>query len=612
MHASLRLSNTSKLADPSLKTLALSAATGSLEDLAKLHSLIPDTPLAQLRFLIPVFYANLKTDDISSLRCQLDSQFSDDGRNCVSRAMFALKGLSELEEHLVSRACSEIWPSAWTWIQFLNDCDKRPGATTISSSELELAYLIISDLCKDSQTLSTITATPGVRAYIVKGWNAAVEHLQFRERRFRNLTEFLLHNVNAKDLQELVQGAGGTANLAFIMVKYMRCAIPHKDHTVETHDVGALLFTCTFLQKIGLMDGPLTNSLLTNGIIECATIALCALLASPVMEPLTDLSIPLSIGVIITHISTFPGFPWVAEALKAGLLRAIVLCVSRRMPIIAVPLDFLFENLFGSLVYHSVLSHLGPALDDAQDLANTPEFRASPFVRRWDNFVALAMERLTVLERYNSGELGKLRACDNLKCGVMRKDPSLLGCAACNNAFYCSQDCQAADWKAEHRKLCPAAANRPHENCPDLTFLNRDFLRALLHHDYEANRPKILGLQVAFLRRNAFGTSCIKFDYRNGCAEIEIIPGGTPGSGPPGAAEYALRAARGGGRIELHVMVVDEGRQRARGHLISLRSVDGSVPEQLKGIAASGQVVSPALFKTMGLLDSASEAGRTH
>ncbi|KAJ7044003.1 hypothetical protein C8F04DRAFT_1389421 [Mycena alexandri] len=87
MHASLRLSNTSKLADP-LKTLAISAANGSIEDLAKLHSLIPDLPEAQLRFFIPALYANLNTQEIPALRRQLDTKLSDSGRNhlkCHSR-----------------------------------------------------------------------------------------------------------------------------------------------------------------------------------------------------------------------------------------------------------------------------------------------------------------------------------------------------------------------------------------------------------------------------------------------------------------------------------------------------------------------------------------------
>jgi hypothetical protein len=69
----------------------MSAANGSLDDIAKLHSLIPDVPHAQLRLFISAFYANLNTSDISDLRRQLDTNFSV-VQIRISKTILALKG----------------------------------------------------------------------------------------------------------------------------------------------------------------------------------------------------------------------------------------------------------------------------------------------------------------------------------------------------------------------------------------------------------------------------------------------------------------------------------------------------------------------------------------
>jgi hypothetical protein len=93
-----------------------------------------------------------------------------------------------------------------------------------------------------------------------------------------------------------------------------------------------------------------------------------------------------------------------------------VLCAGRRERILQTPLHwFLREPLLEMLVYHSVLSSLRPVFDEAKNLANSPGFRNSEYAREWDNFLTLATERLAVMERYDSGELGALRACDNIE-----------------------------------------------------------------------------------------------------------------------------------------------------------------------------------------------------
>ncbi|KAJ7203547.1 hypothetical protein GGX14DRAFT_461451 [Mycena pura] len=605
MHPSLRLDNTFKLPEP-LKTLAISAANGSLDDLAQLHDLIPDTPQSQLCLVIPALYANLNLSDISDLRAQLEIEsFSSVVQSGTKKAILALKGICELEKHLISRAYGEIWASAWEWIQFLDDCDKRrEGETGASSSELRMLYIaVISSLSNDADTLSTIKRTPGVRKYFGKGWVVVVDQLQPADELFRKLCDFSIQHVNAKDtanLQELIDGAGGIPEFAALMVKHIRCAVPHKQHTPSPHDGFALLAVFVLLQQTDLFHGPLREPLVTYGIVECLAVALHALCGPEML--LTEQLIPMCFGVLYPSISTFPGFPWFKQALDNGLLRALVLCACRRQQILQTPLHwFLREPLLEMLVYHSVLSSLRPVLDEAKDLADSPGFRSSEYAREWDTFVALATERLAVMERYDSGALCALRACDNVECSAMRKDDELLRCTACRNAFYCSRECQAADWASGHRKLCKNALNRVHEKCPQLTFRDRDFLRALVHSDYLAHRNKLLLMHANFLRGNDQDGApfFVQFDYRKGFVSMDT------GAVPGGMAEYAARATRSGGRVELHVVVVKEGTERPRAHVIPLRSADGRVLAGLKAMARGEYVAPESPEMALSALDSA-------
>ncbi|KAJ7464837.1 hypothetical protein B0H11DRAFT_77679 [Mycena galericulata] len=569
----------------------MSAASGSLDDLQKLFSLIRDSPQAQLRLFIPAFYANLNVDDIPELLRQPDT----DMKNRVLRVIVALGALSHLQEHMVSRACGEVWSSAWTWIQFLEQC----GETAPSHRRLYLTVMF--SLSTDAETLATIINTPGVRALFAKGWVAAVDDLNSPEL-FHDLCNYLINYIEPKDpqnLNELIEGAGGTADdLASLIIKHIRRAIPSENHTVDPEDGFTLLAVSALLDIVG----PLSAALAAQGIVGCILTVIFAL-CGPAMV-MTEQMIPLSISTLFSQISQPPGFPWVKDALDSGLLRAIVLCASRRTTIMDISLYRLFTILPGSLVYYSVLSSLRAALDEVKDLADTPEFTGSVLFPQWTAFVDLATERLAVMDRYDRGELGAQRACDNLECGAIQQESALLRCTACRSAFYCSQACQTADWKASHRKLCATSANRPHEECPQLTLRDRDFLRVLLHHDYEAVRGEVLTRQIEYLHRGEHpGMICyVKFDYRMGRAEVETGPASPVGS------DQAARVARSGGRMELHAMVVKEGSKHSRGHMVPLRLADGRVQERMAVIAASGGTVVPAVMEELlGL-----EVVRTH
>ncbi|KAJ6457018.1 hypothetical protein C8R47DRAFT_1227668 [Mycena vitilis] len=573
MHMSLRPDGIARLPDP-VKTLAMSAAKGSVEHLAQLQDLIPDTPNAQLRLFIPACFANLKTTAIPDLRRQLVTDISA-VQYRVTAVVLALETLCILQEHLVTRAYAEVWSSAWTWMQFLDEWEHHDsGEETPSPGELHMAYLTtITSLGRDPETFSTIKDTPRIRVFIAKAWGAAVDQLDTEDDTFHELCEFLIKHAepkNPRNLNQFIEGAGDVNNLAALAVKHIRLAVPDRNHAVGNDDGFALLAVYSFLGDADLFRSPLRLPLVAEGLVGAVSAALCALCGPPML--MTEQIIPLTIGTLVPHITAAPGFPWVKEAFDAGFLRAIVLCASRPMlALITIPLSVFFRQLLvDSLVYHSVLSTLRAALEDAREAAESLAFRSSSYADAWDDFVALATERLTIMDQYDSGELG-------------------------------AQQCQTADWTDGHRKLCKTPLNRSQDGCPQLLFRNRDFFRVIVHHDYEAFRPNILALQIAFLHSSWNAQCVIQFNYGKGRAAIEARPV------PAIMADHAARASKSGGSVELHMIFVKEG-GGTRAHLVPMRYSDGRVLEQLKAIAAGGQPATPEVLQ--GVLDV--EVARTH
>ncbi|KAJ7493891.1 hypothetical protein FB451DRAFT_1491425 [Mycena latifolia] len=559
MHASLRLNNISRLPDPS-KELALSAANGSLDDLEELHRLISESPESQLRLFIPAFYANLS--DLRDLPdADLPARFS--------RVMIALKGLSALQGHLVARA----------------SLDRHSGITATSRTPMYTHFLTtMLNLRHDTDTASAIDSTPRICVFFTRGWVAALEGGQMTQQLVDDLCHFLLQVLNLRDpdpntLDEIREGAGGTPDhMASLMVKHIQYFVPHKDHVVTDRDAFGLLCVFQMLEAAHVREGPLSYGFAAHGMVKCACTVICALCGSPPVM-ITEHLIPLNFTVVVSSLMKFPGFTLAKEAFESGLPRAIVLAASQHMPLLMIPLRHLIQNVLPpTLAYHSVLSTLPNALEDAQALRGYPGLQNLGARQRMDRFC----------------ELGDGADCRDETCPEIRTDDDLRRCSACQNAFYCSQACQTADWAAGHRKLCARPANAHYKAAAHLSASDRAFLRALLHHDYTAARAELLCAQLRFARAYP-GTPClVTFDYSGGRLRRTV--------GPADArvdAQLGARAARGGGRVDLHVVLVSEGGANKRGMVLLMRWASARVHERLGELAAGGEALTPAMVEEL-------------
>ncbi|KAJ7493868.1 hypothetical protein FB451DRAFT_1551191 [Mycena latifolia] len=594
MHASLRLNNISRLPDTS-KELALSAANGSLDDLEELHRLISESPESQLRLFIPAFYANL-----SDLRDLPDADLPER----FSRAMIALKGLTALQEHLVSRASLDVWSAVWSWIQFFGECEQRyPGVTATSRTPMYTLFLTtMLTLRYDTDAAATIDTTPRVCVFFTRGWAAALEGGQMTQQLVDDLCHCLLRVLNVRDpatLREVREGAGGTpAHLASLMVKHIQYFVPHKDHVVTDRDAFGVLCVFQMLEAGTILEGPLADGFAAHGMVKCACTVICALCESPPVM-ITEQLIPLNFTIVVSSLIRFPGFTLAKEALESGLLRAFVLSASQHMALLTIPLGHLISDVLPpTLAYHSVLSSLPDALEDARAIEDTPGFRTSAHVNEWTDFVNLAIERIAVMKLYDAGSLAAHRACDNLECPEIRKDDDLRRCSACQNAFYCSPACQTADWAAGHRKLCARPANAHHKAAAHLSAGDRAFLRALLHHDYAAARADVLGAQLRFAPTYPGTPAVVMFDYSGGRLRRAVVPADARVDVNLGA-----RVARSGGRVELHLVLVPEGGANRRGLVFPMRWASARVHERLRELATGGEALTPAMVEELVALE---------
>ncbi|KAJ6587471.1 hypothetical protein DFH09DRAFT_1359192 [Mycena vulgaris] len=543
MHASLCLSNMEQLPD-TLQALAMSAARGSLNDLEALYRLIPDSPQAYLPLFIPVFYVNLSPG-------QLPDPHDANSHDRIWRAAVALEGLSALHKRLVLTAYHDVWSAVWDFIQFLDEYDQHHRDA--SRGPIYVLFLTtMFSLSDDVETSDMINTTPRVRVFFIKGWAAAVKDGQMTDHLFRDIASFLLHRLELSgpnSIKEVIEGAGGSLDdLAPLIINYLPHFVPHRNHTMSNGDSVYVLAAFILIARFDDgKDATLNQAFAEHGMAGCLATVLCALCGSPSgLNP--ENLIDLCVSVLVTNLNTFPGFSWVKEAFDAGLLRGIVLVASRDIPTLQRRLAHLIRDISApSLTYHSVLSSLSRALDEA-NLHISPAFKTSATFNVWTDFVNLASQRLELLRKYDGGLLTLRRACDNLEAHLLEevRTEALRRCTARKSAFYCSRPCQGADWKAGHRQLCPSASA---QLSPWVPIFPEDgpFMRALLHHDYEAARADILARLIRFADVQPGTPMFVKFDYLVGRMAFVVGPVDV-------STGFGVRVAWSNGRVDLHVM----------------------------------------------------------
>ncbi|KAK7062475.1 hypothetical protein R3P38DRAFT_2679018 [Favolaschia claudopus] len=200
------------------------------------------------------------------------------------------------------------------------------------------------------------------------------------------------------------------------------------------------------------------------------------------------------------------------------------------------------------------------------------------------------------LKRYHFGKPPSWFECDNSKCAKIDIKRKFRRCSNCRLFYYCSKECQTADWKdGGHRASCQP--QRQHRINFLFPFPTRDlsFLRLLVHDIFEQTKVNTLLAQVEFLRNwpNSYVVNVVDFTHYP--STIQIKGYGEGGSDVRNLTDedvsdylYALRerARRGDGRLQLFAMrICPTPAGVVSQHIFTLRSSDSGLFKGVRRIA---------------------------
>ncbi|KAJ7614973.1 hypothetical protein FB45DRAFT_1109365 [Roridomyces roridus] len=171
-------------------------------------------------------------------------------------------------------------------------------------------------------------------------------------------------------------------------------------------------------------------------------------------------------------------------------------------------------------------------------------------------------------------------------------------CAGCHAFYYCSQECQKTDWRVGHRNFCASHQGlllAEHDD-RNLSFKERSFMRALIHHKYLKAQGAICFEQVQVLAAHPAESeppllfTLFDFDRCPPVVQVHEV-GNLPkrvadlvGTDSAEWTDIVERAERDGGYTQLHGLCVTDG-EGPRVWLIPLRTDIPLIHEGLKPLA---------------------------
>ncbi|KAJ7673797.1 hypothetical protein DFH06DRAFT_750117 [Mycena polygramma] len=457
MHPSLRLERPEKL-PASIKDAAKLAAQGSDPAVRLLIGVIENKgiPESQMILLLPAFYAALDPKRIPTTAA-LDTTISARSPPIAS-AILSLGALVYLPKPEPA-VYAAVWSSAWAWIEFLHTYKLHLLDLPVEE-QLYFSFMVIISDIQAEWNEEIISSSPGLRAVVARSWVIFLERSNAVG--ISNTCHVLIRDktlVGTPWLDEYIDGAGGTVDdLAATVIRHINIAITD-EVPLGTTGIFMLLAVGTFLLKATCSppspETPFEAALLTHGVISALTKAICTLNAVITTHSMGASLLELLLSLVGQRSMTPPGYPGIAEALQAGLLRAIASSTIISSDDVQRQLRrFLSSAIPDALVYRSALVQMPKALDDVQKLVHTRTFRNSELYQSWLTFQELANDRVKFSSLFVSERFMAYKGCDNMPCSVIHEKHKLKRCSGCLDFYYCSPECQSLDWIAGHRQMC--------------------------------------------------------------------------------------------------------------------------------------------------------------
>ncbi|KAJ7826025.1 hypothetical protein B0H13DRAFT_2374645 [Mycena leptocephala] len=563
MHRDLRLENLQQLPLP-IRAIASAAcsASRSQQDIASF--------IARMRFggippdhktlLLPALYALLDPTGIPTME-QLDnpSLFTI---TTIDQAVDILEVLYQISvpRHLGP----EIWSRVWKWTDFISKFRHNLPGQFLDEASCCVGFLSFSEnfVC-DKFMLST----PGFRSMVVRAWSFVL-HDQTKDQKFAfgRVLCFVasINSSNLASFEEIIEGAGGSLHhLSEMAVRSIDLILHTRKFPVDDMTVGSLAVIIDFLllaercdwkrsrvQRNPVLDPKEGRGWLSDlylalpdcKIVDSITRAACALVESTDDRSADTVQKCLSIVGLLLHEHGHRGLE---TAVAAGFLRVPVWYAQlRHRPDMPGTLETLFTLISSFLIYYGVVSK---------------------------EFTSLAQERIGVFKALVKERSGSRKACDNIECGIIGPKTEF-----------------RVDWRTGgHREFCSPYNSLILSERQPLTLREREFIRAVVHHDYVAAKLEIYVDQCASMRTYPDCAVQTTFEYSTG--PVNICVEDTDQDFVDTHDEWLdsiQRAERSVGRMALHVVQLKIGKF-FRSILVPLRKNNSDTEELLKRIADS-------------------------
>ncbi|KAJ7108918.1 hypothetical protein C8R43DRAFT_962741 [Mycena crocata] len=493
----------------------------------------------------------------------------------------------------------EFWPRIWTWIKFLHrfrDCVPVVLATEPTTTYSTYGILIA------HFGLDLMDATPGLKVVITAAWKVLLRvDGQFQEETYILISQLIkpMGMSTATRLTDLVEGAGGNIHdLISLLMLHIRCSIWTPRSLVSSDTINGMLFDGTRLLGHASGNDPAVDAaLLSRGVVKTLIQALSALVHSDLSWQSTDTTLCFVLHPLLHFLNVPPGYPTVLQALKAGLLRLVVDCAHQSETVTMHYLKRVLQRILTpATVYYSVLLELQKHLADVSELMGSPACRESRIFPDWSQFADLANARIRLMDEYNAGMHLSRKVCNNMDCSLFKEKTEFLRCSVCQEAYYCTVDCQAADWAASHQKCCRELSLARLHRLGAFSKRNISFLRVLVNTDYQRSRREILVQHMFEGRANppTFSTVWLDYTVPEG---LQLTAPQTPFPTPITSWDMDDEQRLNSGSMQNHHVVLAKGSAKAtllflmniRNPTVrnELRRISGTFPEGLQNDLSS-------------------------
>ncbi|KAJ6458327.1 hypothetical protein C8R47DRAFT_1203218 [Mycena vitilis] len=512
MHPALRLERLSTL-PVSVRIFATAAANGCEQAMAKVVGRIVLQPELSSRFL-PVVYANLDPARIPSTEV-LDTGAPDaDILSPLSIGLRCLEALT-LTRSVPTSVYAEVWPRLWIWIQVIEIYRSLLPPQCPVETFIRACLISILEIEDVAHIIPNTPGTHILAGRIWAGLDPSMERLALNVG-MESLFRFMrISQWTQSNLEDFIEGCGGIAPIAELTVQHIHSAA-HAGNPLQPSAVQALDGLLTFVRHA--VTSKLSLPLCDAGIVPALVKALIPLNRTPqeAVDDVLDACLE-SLAVLICA----PGYRFLTAALDTGLLDTLLALEPYGSRKIGLHIDrFIRDILPGSLAFL-------PVVRAFRDRApNVDSVRASQHLE-WLPLLELATERIRLLGDFESPKYVRSQGCDGPQCGLIIPVAETKRCSGCRTHFYCSVECQTADWcEGSHRAFC---LKRQSLHCrkPDASGIfgkrNDAFMRFLILRDYQTKKFDILMQQLAFVHSTKSTEFATIFRYLEGRCTTGIV-----------------------------------------------------------------------------------------